>query len=152
MPLRTSQCRRTLNDVLHRPTRSASMLSVPAPSSSSIFVWISDDVLNDTLSRFTKVTVPKLRCKRHGSHVPGPLEANRKLSRRRMAGHVVARQGQPGATPTVLTDMLSFGQQQQQQQQQRTGTRKTSWEPPASTSVRKKIESGMTFLAAIDIV
>ena len=75
--------------------------------------------------------------------MPGPLEANRRLSKRRMAGHVVARQGQPGTTATGLADLLAFGQQQQQQQQGRVNVGNIIWEAPALASGRKKVESGM---------
>ena len=71
--------------------------------------------------------------------MPGPVEANRRLSRRRMAGHVVARQGQPRATAMGSADLLVFGQQQQ-----RMDVGKMFWEPPASTVAKGNIESGMT--------
>jgi hypothetical protein len=45
-------------------------------------VWISDDLLALAFNRFFRVSCPHQ--KRHGSHVPGPLEARRRASKRRM--------------------------------------------------------------------
>ncbi|KAI9837424.1 MAG: hypothetical protein M1837_002969 [Sclerophora amabilis] len=45
-------------------------------------IWISDDILATHFERFVAATT--LRCKRRGSSVPGPLEASRRLARRRM--------------------------------------------------------------------
>jgi len=41
------------------------------------FIWISDAVLTKTFSRFCRLQ------RRHGSCVPGPLEARRRASRRK---------------------------------------------------------------------
>lgn len=43
-------------------------------------LWITDDVLNNALSRFTLSKTSK----RHGSRVPGPLEARRRAPKRRV--------------------------------------------------------------------
>ncbi|KAH7393838.1 hypothetical protein DE146DRAFT_722051 [Phaeosphaeria sp. MPI-PUGE-AT-0046c] len=51
----------------------------PSPSQ---HIWISDQLLSHTLHRFLRTTCPHQ--KRHGSHVPGPLEARRRASKRRM--------------------------------------------------------------------
>ena len=45
-------------------------------------VWINDDVLARAVHRFNRVFYGTF--KRHGSNVPGPLEAQRRLSKRRM--------------------------------------------------------------------
>ncbi|KAF2466769.1 uncharacterized protein BDR25DRAFT_305977 [Lindgomyces ingoldianus] len=45
-------------------------------------VWISDELLSLTLERFLRITCHQQR--RHGSHVPGPLEARRRAVKRRM--------------------------------------------------------------------
>jgi hypothetical protein len=45
-------------------------------------VWISDELLSSTVLRFFRDSCPQQ--KRHGSHVPGPLEARRRAAKRRM--------------------------------------------------------------------
>jgi hypothetical protein len=45
-------------------------------------IWISDDLLTAALSQFFRSSCPQQ--KRHGSHVPGPLEARRRAAKRRM--------------------------------------------------------------------
>ncbi|RAR12134.1 hypothetical protein DDE83_004262 [Stemphylium lycopersici] len=45
-------------------------------------IWISDDLLTLALNRFFRSSCPHQ--KRHGSHVPGPLEARRRAAKRRM--------------------------------------------------------------------
>jgi hypothetical protein len=45
-------------------------------------IWISDDLLARALHRFFPSSCPHQR--RHGSHVPGPLEARRRAAKRRM--------------------------------------------------------------------
>ncbi|KAL8949345.1 MAG: hypothetical protein Q9222_004531 [Ikaeria aurantiellina] len=43
-------------------------------------IWISDDVLNYALNRFSHLRVSR----RHGSSIPGPLEARKRAARRRL--------------------------------------------------------------------
>lgn len=50
-------------------------------------IWISDDTLDRALRRFA---VPKCS-RRHGSSVPGPLEAQRRANKRRMMELTLAR-------------------------------------------------------------
>lgn len=45
-------------------------------------IWISDDILDTALRRFLS---PKCS-QRHGSSVPGPLEAQRRSNKRRLMG------------------------------------------------------------------
>jgi hypothetical protein len=45
-------------------------------------IWISDELLSSTFHQFFRDTSPHQ--KRHGSHVPGPLEARRRSAKRRM--------------------------------------------------------------------
>jgi hypothetical protein len=45
-------------------------------------IWISDEQLSSTFQQFFRDTCPHQ--KRHGSHVPGPLEARRRSAKRRM--------------------------------------------------------------------
>lgn len=46
-------------------------------------LWITDEVLDNAFDRFLRVS---RTAKRFGSSVPGPLEAQRRLAKRRMAG------------------------------------------------------------------
>ena len=58
----------------------------PSPSSA---LWITDDVLADAFNRVLRVSLSHNTTgawRRHGSHVPGPLEAHRRLAKRRMGG------------------------------------------------------------------
>ena len=48
----------------------------------SDYIWISDDILNHAISRYTQLCVGR----RHGSAVPGPLEARKRTTKRRMMG------------------------------------------------------------------
>ena len=52
-------------------------------------VWISDEMLSAAMRRFTLSRFPR----RNGSSVPGPLEASRRLAKRRMMGLAVAGGG-----------------------------------------------------------
>jgi hypothetical protein len=54
--------------------------SLQLPSTQSI--WVSDELLSSTLDHFFRISCPHQ--KRHGSHVPGPLEARRRAAKRRM--------------------------------------------------------------------
>ncbi|RDL34640.1 uncharacterized protein BP5553_07768 [Venustampulla echinocandica] len=67
MPSCTFACRRAVQRKL-------------PPSSDTI--WISDDALHHAFQRFA---LHSTTTKRHGSFVPGPLEARRRLGKRRMA-------------------------------------------------------------------
>ncbi|MCJ1474130.1 hypothetical protein MMC13_002788 [Lambiella insularis] len=46
----------------------------------SSYIWVSDELLSNVFHRFT---ISK-KCLRHGSSLPGPLEAKRRLTKRRM--------------------------------------------------------------------
>lgn len=41
-------------------------------------IWVTDDILTATYNRFV------FRTRRHGSNTPGPLEAQRRLAKRKM--------------------------------------------------------------------
>jgi hypothetical protein len=58
--------------------RAVQSLQSPAPQ----HVWVPDDVLSLAVHRFFRTTCPSQ--KRHGSNVPGPLEARRRAAKRRM--------------------------------------------------------------------
>ncbi|KAF1920661.1 hypothetical protein BDU57DRAFT_509066 [Ampelomyces quisqualis] len=58
--------------------RAVQLLHFPSPHT----IWVSDELLSSTLDRFFRISCPHQ--KRHGSHVPGPLEARRRAAKRRM--------------------------------------------------------------------
>ncbi|RYO43169.1 hypothetical protein AA0111_g35 [Alternaria arborescens] len=58
--------------------RAVQSLQSPSPQ----HIWISDNLLTDAIGRFFPSSCPQQ--KRHGSHVPGPLEARRRAAKRRM--------------------------------------------------------------------
>lgn|SRR6266480_2569819 len=55
-------------------------------------LWITDDVLANAYHGFLKVSQTR---KRFGSNVPGPLEAQRRLAKRKLAGLAAARGARP---------------------------------------------------------
>lgn len=59
--------------------RAVQSLQTPAPP----HIWISDELLSSAFHRFFRSSCPHQ--KRHGSHVPGPLEARRRAAKRRMS-------------------------------------------------------------------
>jgi hypothetical protein len=64
--------------------RAVQSLQAPAPQ----HIWVPDEVLSLAVHRFFHSTCPQQ--KRHGSNVPGPLEARKRAAKRRMtasAGH-----------------------------------------------------------------
>ncbi|KAK6005494.1 hypothetical protein QM012_007136 [Aureobasidium pullulans] len=91
------------------------------------YIWISDDALATAYRRFANtclVNHSHTNTRRHGSNVPGPLEARRRLARRRMAGLSIA-----GSSPGIMPDfgaLLGSG-----------GLDMTSlWAPPTTTQSR----------------
>ncbi|KIW15967.1 hypothetical protein PV08_06017 [Exophiala spinifera] len=59
------------------------------------FIWISDGLLADTFARFCHQ-------KRHGSNVPGPLEAQRRTSRRKNASLAYVAHSAPQVDPALI--------------------------------------------------
>jgi hypothetical protein len=72
-----------------------------APITSSAHVWISDDLLQASINAFT-AKLGTRACRRHGSNVPGPLEARRRLAKRKL-GHLAVSggYGAPHLDPAV---------------------------------------------------
>jgi hypothetical protein len=75
MPSRTRACREAVHAIHHLP-----------PSC----IWITDDILAHAFNRFLRAS---RAAKRYGSNVPGPLEAQRRLAKRRMVGLATAGGG-----------------------------------------------------------
>ena len=65
------------------------------PHRRSPFIWISDALLADTFTRFC-------HRKRHGSNVPGPLEAQRRAARRKNTSLAYASHGVPSVDPALV--------------------------------------------------
>jgi hypothetical protein len=69
--------------LMRRPSiacrRAVQSLQTPLPQ----HIWISDDLLASTFRQFFRSSCRQQ--KRHGSHVPGPLEARRRAAKRRMS-------------------------------------------------------------------
>ena len=76
MPCRANRCHGAAAALMQAPPS----LSCP----SAAYIWINDDLLAQAFSRFSSRVI--WTAKRHGSSVPGPLEARRRLARRRMVG------------------------------------------------------------------
>ncbi|KAE9978543.1 hypothetical protein BLS_000476 [Venturia inaequalis] len=76
------------------PSRAPSCRHVARSIYTSNFspLWITDEVVDNAFDRFLRVS---RTAKRYGSSVPGPLEAQRRLSKRRVAG--LAAVGGPAA-------------------------------------------------------
>ncbi|KAL8765730.1 MAG: hypothetical protein Q9209_007295 [Squamulea sp. 1 TL-2023] len=87
-------------------------------------IWISDDILNHALSRYMQLRVDR----RHGSAIPGPLEARKRATKRRMAG-LADTTGGLDLHPGFLTG-LGRGQENQQGWQWQSPTLPHSKDPP----------------------
>jgi hypothetical protein len=106
MPSRNRACREAVRAINH-----------PTPSS----IWITDDVLAHAFNRYLCASKAS---KRFGSNVPGPLEAQRRLSKRRMMGLATV-----GGSPTFDMGAM-FGSGPIPRQELR-------WEPPTRTGQPK---------------
>ncbi|KAK5129772.1 hypothetical protein LTR08_002838 [Meristemomyces frigidus] len=82
---------------------------MPRPSRQCLdAVSIADDILAEACTRFARVShFHSYTCRRYGSNVPGPLEAHRRLARRRMGLAAVAASS--GPPPLDLGAMFGFG-------------------------------------------
>ena len=78
-------------NVMNKGLSAATCVSHQRPS----FIWISDGLLADTFARFCHQ-------KRHGSNVPGPLEAQRRTSRRKNTSLAYATHSAPSVDPSLV--------------------------------------------------
>jgi hypothetical protein len=69
-------------------------------------IWISDDLLTAALSQFFRSSCPQQ--KRHGSHVPGPLEARRRAAKRRMTASAGFYPQESFPQPFSLSALFGF--------------------------------------------
>ncbi|KEF60093.1 uncharacterized protein A1O9_04943, partial [Exophiala aquamarina CBS 119918] len=80
-----------------RGKHAADCISHSISSQPANFVWISDALLTQTLSRFCQQ-------RRHGSCVPGPLEARRRASRRKTTSLAFPSWGDVFTNPSELIE------------------------------------------------
>ncbi|KJY02241.1 hypothetical protein TI39_contig71g00027 [Zymoseptoria brevis] len=96
-------------------------------------LWITDEVLADAFNRFTRALVG---AKRHGSNVPGPLEARRRSAKRRMG--LASHAASPSPVPDLgsLFGLSGFGTSRRQEFEK-------SWkyEPPAESRTQEAAAS-----------
>src|ERR1700761_2873223 len=85
-------------------------------------LWITDEVLDNAFQRFLRIS---RTAKRYGSNVPGPLEAQRRLAKRRIMAAAA-----PWGAPTVDATAL-FGAGPPAREQLR-------WEPPAPAQTTRE--------------
>ncbi|KAF2641500.1 hypothetical protein P280DRAFT_517698 [Massarina eburnea CBS 473.64] len=85
-------------------------------------VWVPDDLLARAVHRFFRVNCTHQ--KRHGSHVPGPLEARRRAPKRRMTAQANIYP-QAGFVPPLFNFGALFGSHQR-------GEPKWRYQPPAA--------------------
>ena len=104
MPARPIACRRAV---------------LPLASSATQHIWVSDELLLHTFRRFVRVR-GHIHIK-HGSNVPGPLEARRRAAKRRMT--VAASQQHVASFPISLGALFGFGSPPVEQQMR--------YEPPS---------------------
>lgn len=84
MPCRPKLCQRL----------AARLSNSPPTTSGNGHIWVTDELLSDAFNRYVRVSHAS---RRYGSNVPGPLEARRRLAKRRMGCAVVgASMGPPG--------------------------------------------------------
>ncbi|KAL9000697.1 MAG: hypothetical protein Q9169_000733 [Polycauliona sp. 2 TL-2023] len=87
-------------------------------------IWISDDILNHAISRYMQLHVGR----RHGSAVPGPLEARKRAAKRRVMG-LAPTLGGLDPHPAFIAG-LGRGQENQQSWQWQSPNLPQSKHPP----------------------
>lgn len=106
-------------------------------------LWITDDIFNDSLSRFALAALSR----KHGSFVPGPLEARRRAAKRRMVN--LAKTGGGVVKEPILFYELNSDQYTKEWQWQSPSV------PPVPVSSQKgqkckRVPSSMTLKIWID--
>ena len=87
MPCRPRLCQRFAAQLAHPPP------ATPGNNNNN-HIWISDELLSEAFNAYARVSHS---ARRYGSNVPGPLEARRRASKRRMGMAVAgAATGPPG--------------------------------------------------------
>ncbi|KAI4203344.1 MAG: hypothetical protein LQ350_001865 [Teloschistes chrysophthalmus] len=86
-------------------------------------IWISDDILNHALHRFTLLQV----LRRHGSTIPGPLEARKRTAKRRMMGLVPTATGGLHPHPGFLSGL----------KREQEGQQGWQWRNPETAQIRE---------------
>ena len=99
-------------------------------------VWITDEVLANAFHNFLRVTFTSQR--RYGSNVPGPLEARRRASKRRIMGLAAAEGG--GGAPSVGA-LFGLGFR---------GPPSWRYEPPSIGSPKEQLEPRMCLTATLE--
>lgn len=88
---------------------------VKAPTPTEHQLWITDDIFNDSLSRSALAALSR----KHGSFVPGPLEARRRAAKRRMVN--LAKTGGGVVNEAILFSETNHDQYSNEWQ----------WKPPS---------------------
>ncbi|KAF2803684.1 uncharacterized protein BDZ99DRAFT_575766 [Mytilinidion resinicola] len=101
-------------------------------------VWISDELLADVYHRFLQASFSSQR--RHGSNVPGPLEARKRASKRRMMDLAAAGGGGAFPNPAMLFGPSSTGPSL-------TGPSSWKYQPPSKSSRTKPGSSELPILS-----
>ena len=99
-------------------------------------VWITDEVLAIAFHHFLRVTFTSQR--RYGSNVPGPLEARRRASKRRIMG--LAAAGGGGGAPSVGA-LFGLGSRE---------PRSWRYEPPSIGNPKEQLEPRMCLTATLE--
>ncbi|CAI6338861.1 unnamed protein product [Periconia digitata] len=92
------------------------------PNASSPHIWISDDLLSCTVTHFFRAVCPHQ--KRHGSHVPGPLEAQRRAAKRKMTAQATYHDSEAFTPPSFNLRALFAAFRQRREPQ-------WTYEPPS---------------------
>lgn len=88
---------------------------VKVPRPTEYHLWITDDIFNDSLSRFALAALSR----KHGSFVPGPLEARRRAAKRRMVNLAKTGGG-------VVNELILFSEMNPDQY-----SKEWQWQPPS---------------------
>lgn len=98
-------------------------------------VWISDELLHESFNRFTTTTTTfTCNSKRHGSNVPGPLEARKRLSGRRLNNSASKRNTAPASAPFEISSLWSeWGEFEGFGKWRKRAREVWKWQPPSQS-------------------